>query len=206
MTTTTAPTAFAALLRPIDRRYGTYRGLIRLLLAQAELGAGRLDPFAKPNLSVVQRVVFVCQGNICRSCFAEYCARERGLVTASLGFATAGDAPAFPTAITTARKFDIDLSQHRTTDIEDFDVRDGDLFLTMEVRQARRFAALRTGKNIQIALLGVWANPSRPHIHDPHRLSAEYFETCFAVIHSAVGGLTAQLRAANAPCAAEARA
>ena len=54
------------MIRP---RFGTLRGLVRLALSYPQLflglGAGRpVDP------ATVRRLVFVCQGNICRSAFA----------------------------------------------------------------------------------------------------------------------------------------
>jgi len=181
----------------IDRRYGTHRGLIRLLLAHAELCTGRLDALTQVDFQATQRLVFVCQGNICRSAFADWYARSKGLPCASLGFATGGDAPAHPTAIETARRFGIDLTRHRTTDLEDFAFRPGDLALVMEIRQVKRLAPSLAGHDAQLSLLGLWARPKRPHIHDPNHLNMEYFETCFQAIASAVDGLEEQLRSAR---------
>lgn len=185
-------------LRPINRRYGTYRGLIRLVLAYAESGAGTLGALAQPRFGEVRRVVFVCQGNICRSCFAEAYARKLGIAARSFGLATSTGAPAHPLAVETGHRLGVDLSEHRTTDVEDFEFAEGDLLLAMEIRQARQLLSLDTGKAVQVSLLGLWSQPSRPHIHDPHKLSAEYFETCLGFIKSAVEGLSAQLVAHQA--------
>ena len=70
------------MIRP---RFGTLRGLVRLALSYPQLflglGAGRpVDP------ATVRRLVFVCQGNICRSAFAE----------AAAGGARGGPPPAPP--------------------------------------------------------------------------------------------------------------
>ena len=48
----------------INRRYGTWRGLVRLLLAYLELYTGRLRPFMLKHPEQVRRVVPICQGNI----------------------------------------------------------------------------------------------------------------------------------------------
>jgi protein-tyrosine phosphatase len=195
----------ASLLAPINRRFGTYRGLARLALAHGEVYLGTVGAFMRPDFGAVRRVVFVCQGNICRSCFAEQSARTRDLATASFGFATGGNAPADPDAIATAQRFGTSLAAHRTTDLEDFEFQDGDLLLVMEIRQARVLAKLVAGRNLQVSLLGLWATPQRPHIHDPHGLSLDYFETCFGSIASAVAGVAAQLFAAGAPAMTMAR-
>jgi protein-tyrosine phosphatase len=185
------------LIRPIDDRYGTYRGLIRLWLAKAELAARRLRPFTTVQLERVRRVVFVCQGNICRSCFAEAQAHALGLNAASFGLATAGNAPAFPVAVATAKNFGVDLEAHRTTDLEDFQFLEGDLVLAMEIRQARSLRLLIKQQHMQVSLLGLWAKPSRPHIHDPHGLSVAYFHSCFDVIRDSVRNLAPRLEGAR---------
>jgi protein-tyrosine phosphatase len=189
----------AALRTAIGRRYGTHRGLVRLLLAHAEFRAGRLAALERIDFRAIARLVFVCQGNICRSAFAHWYARSKGLACASVGFATAGDAPAHPAAIETARRFGIDLARHRTTDLEDFAFQPGDLALVMEIRQVERLEPSLAGRGAQLSLLGLWARPRRPHIHDPNHLSAEYFETCFRAIASAVDALEERMRSARAP-------
>lgn len=184
-------------LEPTNRRYGTYRGLIRLALARGEHAAGRLRRYAGPDLAGAERLVFACQGNICRSCFADYAARARGLSSASFGLSTTTGAPANPDAVATAIKHRIDLVPHRVTDISDFEFRDGDLILAMEVRQVRALELLLPSGKLQLALLGLWATPRRPHIHDPFSLSNEYFDTCFTVIESAIDNLAADLQRAK---------
>lgn len=185
------------IFRPLNDRYGTYRGLLRLWLAQAELLAGRLEPFVNIDLRAAQRLVFVCQGNICRSSFAEATARSLGLEAASFGLATSNDAPAFPLAIDIARRLGVDLSDHRTRQLEGFRFAEGDLLLAMEIRQARQLQKLLPRHLAQISLLGLWHHTRRPHIHDPHHLSPMYFETCFRVISESVQHLGAALKVAR---------
>jgi protein-tyrosine phosphatase len=178
------------LLLPINRRYGTYRGLARLLLSYAEVHAGDLRSLRNPKFGDVRRLVFVCQGNICRSCFAEAYAQSLGLSSSSCGLAIAGSVPAYGLAIETAARFGIDLSGHRARSAHTFDWAEGDLILAMEPRQMRRLRSVALPLNVQQSLLGLWAAPSRPHIHDPHALSSEYFRTCFQVIRNAVDRLS----------------
>jgi protein-tyrosine phosphatase len=185
----------AGVLQPVDARFGTYRGLIRLLLAYAELWCGRLRDFTRVDLRPVKRVVFVCQGNICRSCYAEHLGHSLGLPCASTGLSTTTGAAAFPTAVATARRFGVDLVAHRVIDIRDFSFLAGDLLLAMEVRQARALRARIKTPGVQVSLLGLWAKPLRPHIHDPFELSDAYFHRCFAIITQAVRNLSSALGA-----------
>lgn len=187
------------LRRVIDANYGTTRGLVRTLLAQLEFVLGRLDDHTDPAAAQVDRLVFVCLGNINRSAFAEQVARALGANTCSIGLSTTTGGPAFHKAIETAPQFGLDLSSHRATDITDYSFRPTDLLLAMEIRHAGQLVASGVPKQ-SIALLGHWAAPHRIHLHDPHTLSDAYFRTCFTLIHSAVHGLVAEMRAAQSPC------
>ena len=173
-------------LKPVNRHFGTYRGLIRLGLAHIEYASGRLRHFKCHDLSHVTRLVFVCQGNICRSSFADHLARSLGVPSTSFGLSTTTGMPADPTAMKISPQFGVDLVSHQVTDIEDFQFYQGDLLLAMEIRQARKLSSLSLPDGVQIALLGNWSKPFRPHIHDPFSLSEDYFFTCFQVIERAV--------------------
>jgi protein-tyrosine phosphatase len=186
------------LRRIVDTNHGTVRGLIRAMFAQCEFVLGRLDSYISPAANRVDRLVFVCLGNINRSAFAEQVARALGANTCSIGLSTTTGGPAFHKAVETAPQFGLDLSQHRATDIKDYRFRPTDLLLAMEIRHARQLVA--AGIPVQsIALLGHWASPHRIHLHDPHTLSDAYFRTCFTLIHSAVHGLVREMRVANSP-------
>ena len=50
----------------VARRYGTWRGAVRALLAWGALRAGLLQRYRLRHPGRVRRVVFVCLGNICR--------------------------------------------------------------------------------------------------------------------------------------------
>lgn len=183
----------------VDTNHGTFRGFIRTTLAQLEFLLGRLNNHTQLNGSKVNRLVFVCLGNINRSAFAEQVARSLGANTCSIGLATTTGAPAFHKAIETAPQFGLDLTEHRATNLQDYSFCPTDLLLVMEIRHAHKLIAAGIPAN-SIALLGHWATPHRIHLHDPHTLSDAYFRTCFTLIHSAVHGLTASMRAVQSPC------
>jgi protein-tyrosine phosphatase len=192
-------TAVARFRQVVDANYGTVRGWVRSTLAQTEFVLGRLDAHTRPAAKRIDRLVFVCLGNINRSAFAEQVARKLGANTCSIGLSTATGTPAFHKAVETAPQFNLDLTQHRATDMKDFSVQPNDLLLVMEIRHARQLVAAGIPKD-SIALLGHWASPHRIHLHDPHTLSDAYFRTCFTLIHSAVHGLVGEMRAAQSPC------
>lgn len=181
-------------LRPladwIKRRHGTWRGAARGLLARLDLAAGQLQPFHLHHPQRVRRVVFVCLGNICRSAFAQQVAQRLQMETASLGLSTITGAASPESALRAAGRHGYDMSAHRATDLRDFQVRPGDLFLTMEVRQARALRRrLGARDDVEVVLLGLWCAPRQPHLHDPFTLSDAYFDHCFGRVHEAVRAL-----------------
>lgn len=183
----------------ISTNHGTVRGFVRSFLAQGEFALGRLDTYVAPQAMNVDRLVFVCLGNINRSAFAEQVARSMEVNAASIGLSTSTGSPAFHTAVSMAPQFGLDLTQHRATDITDYQFRPTDLLLAMEIRHVRQLEAAGIPSK-SIAMLGHWSSPHRIHLHDPHTLSDSYFRTCFTLIHSAVSGLVAEMRLGKSPC------
>lgn len=183
----------------VDTNYGTVRGVMRVLLGQIEYVLGRTEPYLHPRLQEIDRLVFVCLGNINRSAFSEAVARRLGIHTCSIGLSTTSGHPAFHKAIATAKPLGLDLSAHTATDLSDYQFCSTDLLLVMEIRHAHKLRAAGYPA-ASIALLGHWAVPHRIHLHDPHVLSDAYFRTCFSLLQSAVQGLAADLRAAGSPC------
>ncbi len=183
-----------------SKRHGTERGYARHCLALLEYYTGSIDAFNHVEWSRVERIVFVCLGNICRSAYAHHylLAKNPHIAVTSVGLSTTTGVGANALAISTACHRGIDLASHLTTNFEDFEVNDGDLFLTMEIRQAKRIRDQLTGAcGVQIGLLGTLCDPPRPHLHDPFSLSAEYFQTCFSHIETAVTALEKKLTSAN---------
>lgn len=135
----------------------------------------------------VRRLVFVCNGNICRSPFAEALARSRGLEAASAGITAAKGACAAPQAIATAAEFNIDLSAHRATYVGDFAFTPDDLVIGFEPVHLDRIGAF-LGKPplCQATLLAAWLRPPNLYIHDPYGSSTDYFRLCFRRIDRAI--------------------
>jgi protein-tyrosine phosphatase len=174
----------------INSRFGTWRGVVRLGLSYVEV-AQRAAGISRPDPAAVRRLVFVCHGNICRSAFADVVARAAGLRVASFGLSTDAGKPAHPPAVSVAADLGFDLNAHRTTRAEDFVPQAGDLLLAMEARQLRRLAADPRFEDAPRTLLGLYADPKVPHLHDPYELDQNYMVTCLKRIESAVAHLGA---------------
>jgi len=178
----------------VRARFGTYRGLIRLLLGNFENGIGGYRRLKKIRWDRVERIVFVCHGNICRSPYAERRAATYGLATASFGLSADTGRPADPSALRVAARRAIGLAEHRACAARDFEFHGGDLLIVMEPRQARAMSRCLPMVPCQLTLLGLWSRPRRPHIHDPYGLCEAYWERCFDVIDSAVRAIAERTR------------
>jgi protein-tyrosine phosphatase len=183
------------LFERIDAAFGSYRGLIRLMLSQAEQMVGGLPETRAIDWTQVRRLVFVCQGNICRSPYAHHLAALEDIPVASFGLSTTTGLQAYEDALKTAAARGHDMQAHRTIDLSDFNLQQGDLLIAMEPRHIQRMRRIEKLNGYQRTLLGLWAKPSMPHIHDPHRLSAAYFQTCYARIEQATAALVKTFKA-----------
>lgn len=182
---------------PLKARYGGKRGLLRHLYFQARYHSGGLRRFRCVDWGQVQRLVFVCAGNVCRSPYAEAVATAAGLTATSFGLNTDGATPANPAAVAAAHRRGIDLSRHRSRRVEEFEARGGDLLLCMEPAHCLAVERRLEVPERRLTLLGLWAAPRRAYLHDPHGLCEEYFDNCFGCIDSAVVAIGMRLGGAG---------
>ncbi len=173
----------------IARNFGTFRGLVRLALAHGQV-VTRRAAVSSPQAGSVKRLVFVCHGNICRSAFADVVARQKGLNSASFGLSTSSGKPANDRAAKVAATLGYPLDDHVTTDRADFAPQPGDYLLAMEVRQLHRLAADPKFGDFPRGLLGSFAHPAVPHLHDPYELDDAYMPVCLRRIERAVERLS----------------
>jgi protein-tyrosine phosphatase len=183
----------AGLLR---HNFGGFKGLLRLLLTNVDYLLGPAVKFTRPDLSQVDRLVFVCLANLKRSAFAQAVAQQAGLPAASFGLCAVNGQTPLPMAVRLAAELGYRLGGHHSTDRLLFEPAAGDLYLVMELRHA--YYLVRQGFPAErVALLGYWAKPQRLHLQDPHRKGQSYLRTCFTLIQSAVLNVGRELKAAQ---------
>lgn len=129
-----------------------------------------------PSRDKIRRVVFVCQGNICRSALAEAVFRQNSsLEVASIGLSTTTGEPANKRLMETLKqKTHMDLSHHRTTSQNDYQSRPTDLFVCMELSQIRRIKKL--GYSQPCVLLGAFGEKKMSRINDPFSANDSFME------------------------------
>lgn len=179
----------------IAERFGSTRGLVRLALSWPERLPGVSHELAPGG--EVRRLVFVCHGNICRSAYADVLARSLGARAASFGLSTTTGLPAHPPVAALAEKAGLSLVDHRTTAREDYEPQRGDLLLAMEHRHLRKLAGYSRLGDVPRLLLGSFASPPMPHLHDPFEHEGAYMALCLARIDSAVRRLVARYPSAT---------
>jgi len=168
----------------IRRYFGSRRGALRFLgVAAIQLLLRRYSKFGVMPQRV-ERVVFVCKGNICRSAFAEavfkrHCSRN----VASLGLDTTTGCPAHPPIVQEAKALGYNLNSHITTNITDFIAEEDDLYVCTEPAHIEQ---LRDNiPNVHVVLLGFWGIPRRFYVHDPYSAGGLYISYISRFLESA---------------------
>lgn len=177
----------------VSSRYGSTRGLVRLANANFAHRVVRLRVSAEIDWSRVRRLVFVCDGNVCRSPFAAAVARKRGLAAVSSGLMMTQGARANPIVSRIALELGIDMTSHESRSFDPGEIQDGDLILGMESRHCRDERYSEVPADVQFGLLGLLnSGCKRAHIHDPYGLSEAYYRRCLNFIWDAVHSLPLQ--------------
>jgi protein-tyrosine phosphatase len=167
--------------------YGGAVPLLRHLGAATMARLGGYRQLEHIDWHRVKRLVFVCKGNICRSPYAEAGSKRMGIPAVSFGLQAKQYSNADSSAIHNAAVRDLDLTGHRSRLFEPRSLNDSDLVVCFEPWHVRDLQQM-TGNpgNFQVTLLGLWSNPSRPYLCDPHGRSDQYFQVCFSLIDSAL--------------------
>ena len=174
-------------------RFGSRRGAIRTYWHKLKYAVGAYYDYSKIDWSNIDRLVFVCKGNICRSAYAEVVAKSLGIDAISCGINTKNDVSANSDAIKVADERGIDLSRHKTTPVMYVIFRKTDLIVAMEPWQADSLTKNLKRKHY-ITLLGLWMCPLRPHVQDPYGHSATYFNNCFDYIENSVDEIAKKIK------------
>jgi protein-tyrosine-phosphatase len=179
-----------------------------LLHSRRRRAAERLLENAQPH-----SILFICQGNICRSPFAAAAFRRLVPVTfsnstsvSSAGFIGPGR-PSPEHALTTARARGIDMSAHRSRIITSENLRAADLVVVMS-RAQRRGISSRVNRRVPIIVLGdLDPQPiTQRTIVDPWEGPPEMFEDSYDRINRCVIELARIIFGVNAGSPAVARA
>jgi len=173
-------------------QYGSFRGFLRTQKYKLLYHLGRYKKYQAVDWKEINRLVFVCKGNICRSAFAEAVAKSLAIEAVSFGIDTVDNGPADIEAIQSAERKGVNLDNHSTTSFNSYEYKPGDLFVAMEPSHLD-FLEQNQPRNSPITLAGLWGKTIKPHIEDPYGKSPTYFASCFDYIENSVHALKEKL-------------
>ena len=139
-------------------------------------------------------ILFVCKGNICRSPFAEYIARNialerslNGIVFFSAGLQVPVSLQSPQEVLEAAEKFGVNLNAHKSTGITNRVAESCDMIIAMESWHVKRLKKMFPMHGDKIYLLPLFERNNRKwkwsyeryNISDPYGKSLPYFQECF---------------------------
>lgn len=182
----------------INYNYGSRRGWLNHHKFALHQRLGFFSRYVRVEWSRIERLVFVCHGNICRSPLAEAVAKEAGVEAVSYGLHCSDDNSANPRAIDFAHSIGLSLEAHRTKNIRHYLPSANDLLVVMEPQHLMAIPAEKI-VDPQITLAGLWLNSPTPYLHDPYSAHDAFFLRCERRIVESTKNLTEKtVRRSNA--------
>lgn len=138
---------------------------------------------------MIQRILVVCVGNICRSPTAEILLRRdlprAGLIVESAGLAAVAGAGIDPRAAEVLAAHGLEAGGHVARQVTPALIDGADLVLAMEKRHLAALHAIAPHLRGKAFLLGRWQGDLE--VRDPYRQAREAFIETYAVIERLVG-------------------
>jgi len=140
----------------------------------------------KSDRKQFRHIVFVCQGNVCRSVFAEYFLRthvsDKSVKIESCGLDVGTEGPSPQPAVKVSRGFGLDLRSHLSKSYAACDLQKADLIVPMEYPHYRRLIEMYPECKHKIQVLrdfSPWPERLMCNIYDPYGLGEAEFRQCF---------------------------
>jgi protein-tyrosine-phosphatase len=144
----------------------------------------RLRQF-KHAIFSAKKILFVCKGNICRSPFAEYYSRTifpEKIQVDSCGYIQQDGRESPPEAISTAKKFGVDLSDHRAHQVTDEMIRNSDMIVVFDESNFRMISQRYSACKSKLWFLSEICPALPVSIEDPFRKEDKDFEQAYSRI------------------------
>lgn len=185
-----------ALKQYIENQFGSKRGLFKLCVTEVTRRLGFYKQYSQIDFLKVNRLVFICHGNICRSPLGEAVAKSQGALAESYGLDTRGGDNADPRAIAFGTQNKLIMGNHITRHIKEYTPKPGDLLIGMEPKHTNALKALY-GNTIQITLAGLWLPKPVAYLHDPFSANILFFNRCESLVGEAANVLASKVKTAK---------
>jgi protein-tyrosine phosphatase len=137
----------------------------------------------------IDRLIFVCKGNICRSSFAEAVARSKGWPAESFGLDVEKPQSADEEANKVALMLGVDMTDHGSRSIHEAVFSKGDCLVAMEPEQLVALQGAKERYGCQVTLLGIWGASSALRVPDPFGKGRREMVRVFRQIEDSLSGL-----------------
>ena len=147
-------------------------------------------------ISHAKNILFVCKGNICRSPFAEKYSRSvfpENIYIFSCGYIRQDGRESPPEAISTAKKFGVDLSDHRAHFITEEMMLNADLVIVFDEPNLRMLLQRFPEFKRKIWFLSEICPDIPLDIEDPFRKDCETYEKVYSAIASCIDRINQDL-------------
>jgi protein-tyrosine-phosphatase len=154
----------------------------------------RQERRARQAVSQARTVLFICEGNICRSPFAERLARSYpsvGKSFLSAGYVHQGGRRPPDVAAVTAARWNVALGEHRSRTVTTNLARQADVVLVFDYLNYRRIRAEYPFLRDRVHFVGALTEGSPLFIRDPWGKDMACFERTYGHIAAAVERLLA---------------
>lgn len=144
----------------------------------------------------IERILFVCTGNTCRSPMAEALCREYlpGVEALSAGLGTCAGLPASLGALEAMERRGLNLDHHRSRPLTSYLLADADLILCMSPGHKQTILAGLPEYADKVFTLGEYVGePADTAISDPFGGTPEVYEDCACQIEGLIKRLAAKL-------------
>ena len=178
-------------------QYGGKRGYLDHVRSRLLYSLGAYREAERIDWVAINRLVFVCKGNICRSPYAAERARILGVPAISCGLEATEGTAADPAAVRNGSRRNVDLAQHRSSICDTRLFQEVDLIIVFEPRQFDAVFRRIGNRRVSVTLLGIWSRPIRPYIPDPYGQNDEFFRRCYAAIDAYVLEVVRRMKDAN---------
>ena len=131
-------------------------------------------------------VAFVCMGNLVRSVMAKALFDEmlkeignKNILSMSAGLTRLSGAKAAENTIKICSNNGLDVSSHRSSQVDGGLIYEAELVLTMEIEQQRYLQSVYSERSTKIFTLTGYGEGEERDIHDPYGEALEIFEDVF---------------------------
>lgn len=175
----------------MNNSYGSKRGLFNSVVYKLLFWFRVYRQHQNIDFEKVDHLVFVCSGNICRSSLAEYVAKSLGVSSESYGLHCRGGDKADPRAIDYASRKGLNMTEHRTRNIKEYNAKASHLIIAMEPAHLKELDTMNFEAS-QVTTLPIWTIQNI-YLHDPFCASPEFFKRCEDIVFSGVENLASKL-------------